>query len=163
MLLAEGQRVSQTGSFYWRPDTDEIRSSEELYRILALEPGSAVTLGRVAGRVHPEDLPLLNDEIAQARAGSTDLDFEMRLRMPDESLKYVRTSAYGTRDRNGQLEYVGAVQDLTERIRSEEALAAVRSELAYITRVASMGALTAQSRTKSISRYPASSRMPARA
>jgi len=143
VLLAEGQRVSQTGSFYWRADTDEIRSSEELYRILEFEQGSPVTLGRIAGRVHPEDIPLLNEKVARARAGGSDLDYEMRLRMADASFKYLRMTAYGTRDRDGGLEYVGAVQDVTERRRSDAALAEVRSELAYMTRVASMGALTA--------------------
>jgi PAS domain S-box-containing protein len=143
VLLAEGQRVSQTGSFYWRADSEEIRSSAELYRILGFEQGSPVTLERVTGRVLPEDVPLLNEKIAQARAGELDLDYEIRLRMPDDSLKYVRMTAYGTRDRDGRLEFVGTLQELTERRLSEEALANVRSELAYMTRVASMGALTA--------------------
>ena len=42
-----------------------------------------------------------------------------------------------------QLEYVGAVQDVTERRLAEEALEKVRSELAHVTRIVSLGALTA--------------------
>ena len=141
-LLAEGQRISQTGSFYWRVDTDEVRASDELYRILGFEPGSPVTLGRIASRVNPEDMPLFDERIALARAG-VDLDYEIRLQMPDHSIKFLRMTAYGTRTRDGRLEYVGALQDMTERRTSEEANAKVRSELAYMTRVASMGALTA--------------------
>jgi len=41
------------------------------------------------------------------------------------------------------LEYIGAVQDVTQRILSEEALTKSRSELAHITRVMSLGILTA--------------------
>jgi C4-dicarboxylate-specific signal transduction histidine kinase len=41
------------------------------------------------------------------------------------------------------LEYIGAVQDVTKRRLSEEALGEVRSELAHVARVASLGALTA--------------------
>jgi C4-dicarboxylate-specific signal transduction histidine kinase len=48
-----------------------------------------------------------------------------------------------TQDQDGQLEYVGAIQDVTERQRSEEALAKVQSELAHVARVTSLGALTA--------------------
>jgi C4-dicarboxylate-specific signal transduction histidine kinase len=49
----------------------------------------------------------------------------------------------GIRDQDGQLEYIAAVQDVTQRRRSEEALAKARSELARVARVTSMGALTA--------------------
>ena len=41
------------------------------------------------------------------------------------------------------MEYIGAVQDVTKRRLSEEALGEVRSELAHVARVASLGALTA--------------------
>jgi PAS domain S-box-containing protein len=143
VLLAEGQRVSQTGSFYWRVDTDEIRSSEELYRILELDPGAPLTLARLAERVHPEDIASLNEQVAQARRSGVALDTELRLKVGGGTFKYLRMTAYGARAREGELEYVGAVQDVTERRLSEEALAKVRSELAYMTRVASMGALTA--------------------
>src|ERR1700688_4232390 len=63
--------------------------------------------------------------------------------MPDHSVKYVHIIAHGTRDHDGRLEYIGAVQDVTERRRSEEALAKVRSALAHMARVTSLGALTA--------------------
>jgi signal transduction histidine kinase len=143
VLLAEGQRVSQTGSFYWRVDTDEIRSSEELYRILELDRDKPLTLARIADRVHPEDIAALNEQVAQARRSGVALDTELRLKASDGTFKYLRMAAYGVRAREGELEYVGAVQDVTERRLSEEALAKVRSELAYMTRVASMSALTA--------------------
>jgi C4-dicarboxylate-specific signal transduction histidine kinase len=63
--------------------------------------------------------------------------------MPDQSVKYLHVVAHGTRDQDGRLEYVGAVQDVTERRLSEEALGKVRSELAHVARVTSLGALTA--------------------
>jgi PAS domain S-box-containing protein len=143
VLLAEGQRVSQTGSFYWRVDTDELRSSEELCRILELDRDTPLTLKRIADRVHPEDSAALNEQIALARRSGIALDTEVRLKLSDDTFKCLRMTAYGARALEGELEYVGAVQDVTERRFSEEALAKVRSELAYMTRVASMGALTA--------------------
>ena len=41
------------------------------------------------------------------------------------------------------MEYIAALQDITQRRLSEEALSKVRSELAHVARVASLGALTA--------------------
>jgi PAS domain S-box-containing protein len=143
VLLAEGQRVSQTGSFSWRMGSDEITASDELYRILGLPLAAPLTPGPVSDRVHPEDLAPLREKVAQARAGGLHIDHESRLRMQDGSYKNLRITASPGFDAEGVLEYVGAVQDVTERRRSEEALTQVRSELAYMTRVASMGVLTA--------------------
>jgi len=142
-FLAKGQRLSATGSFSWRVDTDDIVFSEELSRIFAFEPDVPVTLEQIGGRVHPEDIALLSKKIDQARAGSNDLDYEIRLRMPDDSIKYLRTVAYGNEDPSGRLEIIGATQDVTERRLSEEALGKARSELARVARVTSLGALTA--------------------
>jgi PAS domain S-box-containing protein len=142
-FLAEGQRLSLTGSFSWRVDTDEITFSDELHRIFAFEQDSPVTLERIGTRVHPEDIPLLSEKIERARAGSHDLEYEIRLRMPDDSVKYLHTVAHGSRDREGRLEFIGAVQDVTQRRSSEEALSKARSDLAHVSRVTSLGVLTA--------------------
>jgi PAS domain S-box-containing protein len=143
-FLAEGQRLTLSGSFLWRLDTDEIRFSEQLYRIHEFDRDSPVTLERIRSRIHPEDLALLSEKIERARAGGDNvLNYEIRLRMPNGSVKYVRTIAHGTRDRDGRPEIIGAVQDVTESRLSEEALSEARSDLAHVTRVTSLGVLTA--------------------
>jgi signal transduction histidine kinase len=63
--------------------------------------------------------------------------------MPDGHVKFLHVMARATRDPEGRLEYIGGVQDVTQRILSEEALTKSRSELAHITRVMSLGLLTA--------------------
>ncbi len=142
-FLAEGQRLSRVGSFSWRLDTDEITFSEELYRIFEFDCDAAVMLEQIVGRVHPEDVPLLSEKMDLARRNINDHDYAIRLRMPDGRVKYLRTKSYGIRDRDGRLEHVGAIQDATEHRLSEEALAKVSSELAHVTRVSSLGVLTA--------------------
>src|SRR5258705_1100813 len=142
-FLAEAQRLSSTGSFSWRVATDEITWSEQLYRIFELDQGVRVTPELIGSRVHPEDVPMLYEVIVRARGDGSDFEYEHRLQMPDHSVKYLHMIAHGTRDRDGQLEYIGAVQDVTERRLSEEALGNVRSELAHVARVTSLGALTA--------------------
>jgi signal transduction histidine kinase len=143
-FLAEGQRLSLSGSFLWRLDTDEITFSEQLYRIHEFDRDSPVTLERIRSRIHPEDLPLLSEKIERARAGGNSvLNYEIRLRMPNGSVKYLRTIAHGNRDRDGRPEIIGAVQDVTERRLAEEALTQARSDLAHVTRVTSLGMLTA--------------------
>src|SRR5467141_1906331 len=142
-FLAHAQRLSSTGSFLWRLATDEVTFSEQAKRIFEFDQAERVTLELIGSRVHPEDIPMLSETIALARSDRRDLDYEVRLQMPDHSIKYLHTNAQGTRDQDGQLEYFGAMQDVTERRLAEEALANARSELTRVARVTSLGALTA--------------------
>jgi len=143
-LLTQAQRLSSTCSFSWRVATEEMTWSQEAIRIFELDQFAPVTNELFRSRVHPEDFPVLGEMMEQARAGnSIDFEYEHRLLMPDHSVKYVNMVCEGIRDQAGQLEYLAAVQDVTLRRRSEEALAKARSELARVARVTSMGALTA--------------------
>jgi PAS domain S-box-containing protein len=144
-FLAEGQRLSQMGSFSWRVATDEVTWSEQLYRIYELEVGAPVTLDLIRARVHPEDLSLLEKmkEVDQAGGGSNEFEWQYRLMMPDHSIKYMHAVAHATQDEDGQLEYIAAVQDVTARRLSEEALDKARAQLTHVARVTSLGVLTA--------------------
>jgi PAS domain S-box-containing protein len=142
-FLAEAQHLSRIGSFAWRLAKNEITWSEQLYRIFEFDPQLRVTLELIGTRVHPEDHPLLRDMIERASSAAGDFQYEHRLLMPDHSVKYLHMIAHGTRNDEGELEYIGAVQDVTQRRFSEEALAKARSELAHVARVMSLGALTA--------------------
>jgi PAS domain S-box-containing protein len=142
-FLAQAQRLSRTGSFSWRVATGEITWSEQLYCIYELDPRTSITLDVIRTRVHPEDLTLYEKMVEQARNGSDDFEWQYRLLMPDRSVKYMHAVAHAILDRTGELEYIAAVQDVTARRSSEEALDKARSELAHVARVMSLGALTA--------------------
>src|SRR6266850_1756914 len=142
-FLVQAQQLSRTGSFSWRVATDEITWSEELYRIYEFDPGMNVTFELIRTRVHPEDLTLYEKMVEQARNGADDFEWQYRLLMSDQSIKYMHAVAQMTRDPGGQLEYIAAVRDVTARRLSEEALDKARSELARVARVMSLGALTA--------------------
>ena len=142
-FLAEAQRLSSTGSFSWRVAKGEIVWSEQTYRIYGIDPALPVTFDLVGTRIHPDEASWFQELLGRASADGRDLEFEHRLQMPDQSVKYLHVVAHATRDRDGQLEYIGAVQDVTERRRSEDALSKLRSELAHIARVTMLGTLTA--------------------
>jgi PAS domain S-box-containing protein len=142
-FLAEGQRLSQIGSFSWRVATGAVTWSEQLYRIYELEVGVPVTLDVIRTRVHPEDISLLEKMMEQARGGGHDFEWQYRLLMPDQSTKYLHAVAHAIRDEDGQLEYIAAVQDVTARRQSQDALDKARAQLTHVTRVTSLGVLTA--------------------
>src|SRR6202167_725204 len=141
-FLAEAQHLSRIGSFSWRPGTDEITWSEQLYRIFQIDRDAPVTFELIGTRIHPEDLSIFQEHIERSRRDRSDVQLEFRLQMPDGTVKYVHVAAHFRGD-HGQLEYIGAVQDVTERRSSEEALSRARSELSHVARVMSLGVLTA--------------------
>jgi len=141
-FLAQGEAVSETGSFLWNLELESFRWSEQLYRIFEWENGSPVTTERIATRVHPQDLADVEEMVKRAQAG-LNTEFVRRLLMPDGAVKYLHFVARSGRDRDGRLTYLGSVQDVTERRLAEETLNKVRSELAHASRTMSLGVLTA--------------------
>lgn len=144
-FLAEAQSLSSIGSFSWRVATDEITWSDELYRIYELEIGVPVTLDLIRTRVHPEDISLIEKMkmVDLARNDDNEFEWHWRLLMPDQSIKHLQAVSHATRDQDGQLEYIAAVQDVTARKLAEEARDRARSELAHVAGVMSLGTLAA--------------------
>ena len=141
--LKAAQTLSHTGSFGWRPATGEIVWSEETYQIMGYDRGTKPTLELVFQRIHPEDTVLVQEAIDRATLNGTDLDFEHRLLLPDGAVKSVYILAHAVRDESRNIEYVGAIMDITARKQAEEALRKSQGELAHIARVMTMGELVA--------------------
>jgi PAS domain S-box-containing protein len=142
-FLAEAQHLTRIGSFSWRVTANQIRWSDQLHRIYGFTPDSPLTFDLIRTRVHPDDVTVYEKMVEQARNGSHDFDWQYRLLMPEGSIKYLHAVAHAVRHEDGELEYVAAVQDVTARHRSEEALAKARAELARVARITSLGMLTA--------------------
>jgi C4-dicarboxylate-specific signal transduction histidine kinase len=141
--LAEAQRLSQTGSFSWRPATDTHTWSEETYRIYQLDPAVKPTLELIRTRIHPADLAFFQMAESAGREGK-DFAFEHRLLLPDGTIKYVQIVAHRTQTAIGEpVEFVGAAMDITDRKRSEDALDKMRLDLAHVSRVSTLGQMAA--------------------
>jgi PAS domain S-box-containing protein len=142
-FLAEAQRLARVGSFSWRVVASEIKWSEQLYRIFEFDPEIPISVDLIRSRIHPEDLSLFDDMIERAGRAVTDLEYELRIQTANGGVKYLHLVADASRDHEGQLEYIGAVQDVTQRHLAEAALDKARVELAKVTRITTLGALTA--------------------
>src|SRR5467141_190800 len=141
--LAEAQRLSHTGSFGWRPSTGEILWSDETFRIFQYDRTTIRTVELILQRIHPEDAGLVKQIIERASHDGKDFDYECRLAMPDGSIKHVHVVARAVRDESGGIEFIGAVTDITDRKQAEEALRQAQADLAHVSRVTTMGELTA--------------------
>jgi PAS domain S-box-containing protein len=143
MFLAEGQRVSHTGSFGWIPSTGEIQGSEETYRITGIEAGTLPTLDELIARVHPEDAAHVSERLVRATQTGEPIDYEHRYVMPDGSTRFLRVIAQPANEPGAPVEYVGALTDITDRREADAALQNAQAELTRTMRVSALGELAA--------------------
>jgi formate hydrogenlyase transcriptional activator len=127
--LAEAQRLSHTGSLGWSISSGAIFWSEETYKIFEYDQPVKPTLQLVFRRIHPDDRDLVQQTIERASVARVNIDFEFRLLMQDGSVKHLHVIGRALVTSSGNLEYVGAVTDVTERKRAEEKIQQSEKEL----------------------------------
>jgi signal transduction histidine kinase/PAS domain-containing protein len=137
--LAEAQRLSLTGSFGWDVLSGDIYWSQETFRIFDIDPAIKPTVELILQRTHPEDKARVGQVIESASLQRNDFDFEHRLVMPDGVVKYVRVvGRLLTVGHLGDLEFVGAVTDITERKRAEQRLTAQHTVAKVVAEAANL-------------------------
>src|SRR6476660_4949370 len=143
--LAEGQRISHTGSWGWNVATGELFWSREHFRICGFDPETAKpSYPMFLERIHPKDRLFVEQTVDRAVRERSDLKMDYRIVLTDGSLKHVHTVGHPTVDEFGErVEFVGTVEDVTERREGEEDLRKAQSELAHVTRVTTLGEMTA--------------------
>ncbi|MEO8128194.1 MAG: sigma 54-interacting transcriptional regulator [Bryobacteraceae bacterium] len=117
-FLAQGQKISHTGSFGWSVASGEIYWSEENYNILEYDRTAGAAFDLAFHRVHPDDRDFVQQALGRATSEKRDFDIEHRLLMPDGRVKHVRIIGHAVKA--GNLDFVGAVTDVTAAKEAEE-------------------------------------------
>jgi PAS domain S-box-containing protein len=143
VYLTEAQKLSRTGSFGWNVKSGDLFWSDESFRIFGYDKALSPTVDMALQRVHPDDLAPVQRTIDRASSDGKDIDLEYRLLLPDGTVKNIRVVARAVRDAAGQLEFNGALMDVTAAKRAEEELIRAHAELARAARVTTLGELTA--------------------
>jgi len=151
-LLAEGQRISRTGSWAWNIETGRIHWSVEQRRIFGILPDAGeLTFADFARTIHPDDRPVVLRTIDDAIRVRGPFDHEFRIVLPDGEITCIHGSGRPVARELGEVcEYIGAVMDITSRKQAEDelrqseaGLRKAQAELAHVTRVTTMGELAA--------------------
>jgi C4-dicarboxylate-specific signal transduction histidine kinase len=94
--------------------------------------------------VHPEDRGYAVQRYDQVVHEGKLYDVEYRVIRPDGSVRFVQSMGEPIRNGDGTVvRLVGALLDITERRQTEEALREAQAELAHVTRVSTLGEMTA--------------------
>jgi PAS domain S-box-containing protein len=138
-FLAQGQALSHTGSFGWSVLSGEIYWSEETYKIFEHDRGTKPTLEWAMQRIHPDDRDRVQHTLDRASEEGADFDLENRLLMADGSVKYVHVLGRALKTSAENLEFVGAVTDVTAAKQAEEELRYREAELLEAQRLSCTG------------------------
>ena len=143
--LAEGQRISRTGSWALNLASGEVFWSAEHYRICGLEPLTFTpTIETVWKIIHPDDVPAAHETWQNALHAKREYEAEFRVLRPDGTVRHVRSLGHPVLNAAGELtEYVGTIMDVTEQKQSEGRLAELQNELLRVARATTLGELAA--------------------
>jgi len=147
--LAEAQRLTHTGSWACNIMMSEIlHSSAEHSRLYGFDPDSgSPSLEEFIQRIHPEDRDRVKQAFESAGRAGKDFDAHFRVVLPDGATKYLYGVGHPVFNPSGDVgEFVGILMDVTERRRADEErerLRQVQADLAHLSRVTTMGELTA--------------------
>jgi PAS domain S-box-containing protein len=150
--LHEAQRLGQMGSWASNESSGAFFVSRELLRIVGRDPDETKTTKEMLREhIHPVDLAPFLEVASNARREKTGYEFDFRIVLPDGSIRHCHNVARPVFDDSGALvEYVGTTLDVTERKRAdkereraEARLRQAQADVARISRVTTMGELTA--------------------
>jgi PAS domain S-box-containing protein len=144
--LAEAQKLTHTGSWVW--DVAEKRAlhlSEEWYCIYGFDPKEGMSAWeKRPERVHPDDRTTRLQAIDRAITEKSDYDIEYRILLPGGAVRHLHSVGHPVLDASGNLvQFVGSSTDITDRRQAEEALRQAQADLARVSRITTMGELTA--------------------
>ena len=129
--LAEAQRIAHVGNWDLDHGANELKWSDEIYRIFGLKPQDfGATYEAFLGTIHPDDRAFVNTAYKESVKNNTHYDIVHRIICPDGEVRYVHEKAEDIKNEKGEtIRSVGTVQDITEQKIAEEELSKERNLL----------------------------------
>lgn len=122
--LGVAQEIAHLGSFTADLVTGQMHWSDELYRILGVNPQGADLSKGLWPYDHPDDAASVRAAVDAAREERRSYNIDHRIRRPNGEVRHVQERGFWVFDQSGRrIRVVGTVLDITERKMAEEALA----------------------------------------
>ncbi len=124
--LAEAQRLARLGSWELDLISNVLEWSDEAYRIFEIDPERfGASYEAFLDAIHPGDREAVDGAYADSVRSGRPYEITHRLLMPDGRVKHVHESGRTYYGESGQpLRSIGTIQDITERVLTEEQLRA---------------------------------------
>jgi PAS domain-containing protein len=142
LLMTEGERIAQIGSWEYIAATQETVWSAGERRIYGVDPAepSLDYTAMLQRAIHPEDAELLDQSFHAALQAGAPFELEHRIVRPDGAVRVVRDLAYPSFDDTGQVrKYTGTTLDITESKEAEAQLQQTEARLLLATASGQIG------------------------
>ncbi len=126
LALEWAERLSQTASWDWDLEADVLLWSDNMFRLLGLEPGALTpTPEYVIEQTHPDDRRRVEAEIEAARRDRSPPEVTYRVVLPDGAIRVLRgtTTAVAEMSDGRPARLIGSVQDLTDAVEAQRKMA----------------------------------------
>ena len=122
--LSEAQRIAHLGNWDLDPVKNELRWSDEVFRIFGLKPQEFEgTYEGFLERVHPDDRGAVGTSYKNSVKNNAQYDIVYRIVRLDGKVRYVHDKAENIKDETGNAtRVIGTVKDITEQKKLEEQL-----------------------------------------
>ena len=123
--LAEGQRLSHTGSWAWSVVSGALFWSLEMFRILDIDPEKTTPSHALfLERLHPEDRPRVEKDLDRAVREKTDFESRFCILRPRGTIRFIHSLGHPVFGDSGEVvEFIGISMDVTESHIANERLA----------------------------------------
>jgi PAS domain S-box-containing protein len=121
--LKELEAIGQFGSWSWDLEADVMTWSDEAYRLFGLAPQAAPTsYEEIRQRMHPDNRAESEDAVERCRRTGEGFTYTRRVVLPDGDVRWHQGRVEAVMAGGRVVRMFGIVQDVTERVRGEQAL-----------------------------------------
>ena len=122
--LSEAEAIGHMGHWHWATDHQDIRFSDEIYRIFGVTRGNFhPTLDSVNAMLHRRDVGRMMQAFQRAIIAQNDHEIDFRVIRPDGEIRHVRCQGRCEFDNVGDVTGLyGIMQDVTETMQHEREL-----------------------------------------
>jgi PAS domain-containing protein len=147
--MAEGQRLTRTGTWALDVRTKRCVWSPELFRMFELEPASTdPSISTFLDRVHPSDRGAVRQNVDLTIRTGKDFAHDYRLLLGDGTIKHVHSTGHPVKNKFGEIiEIIGAAADITDRVYAEQALKRSEFYLAEAEKISHTGCWARNTKT----------------
>ena len=139
--LKHAQRIAKIGSWSWDIAADQHWWSDEMYRMLQLDPRvDSRPFERFMELVHPADRERMGERVQRIVQGDRPELIELRVTLPDGTPRTFHSQGAATLDEAGSPTHLhGTLQDVTEQVATQAALRLTDLRYREAQRLAKMG------------------------
>jgi PAS domain S-box-containing protein len=142
-LMARSETIARLGSWEWNAATDTVTWSDEMFRLLQLEPtDQPLSFANHSQLYHPADAERMKSAFDKAVINGTPYELEVNVLRKDGETRVCLARGQAETAENGEIRLFGSLQDITEYKQAEARQKQLQPQGIPKQKIESVGTLT---------------------